>query len=102
MMRKRVSILVLLAFVLLSAASVLAQEVVSEEKNQEAQVEQGKTIIPSPKDIKEKTAIYVFVGWMWLSIIVLIFILRAKIREVDRLHRIKFFSSQDSIFRDRS
>lgn len=95
MMKQRVSLLVLLAFVLLCAASVLAQEAVSEERIQEDQVKQGKTIIPSAKDIKERTAIYVFVGWMWLSIIVLIFILRAKIREVDRLHLIKFFSNQD-------
>jgi len=94
MMRQRVSVVVLLAFILLCIVSALAQETIPEEKNQEAQVEQGKTIIPSPKDIKEKTAIYVFVGWMWLSIIVLIFILRAKIREADRLHRIKFFSNQ--------
>jgi hypothetical protein len=101
MMKQRVSLLVLLAFVLLCIASALAQVTIPEEKNQQAQVEQEKTIIPSPKDIKEKTAIYVFVGWMWLSIIVLIFILKAKIREVDRLHRIKFFSNQDSIFRDR-
>jgi hypothetical protein len=101
MMKQRVSLLVLLVFVLLCAASALAQEVIPEEKDQQVQVEQGKTIIPSPKNIKEKTAIYVFLGWMWLSIIVLLFIIKAKIREVDRLHRIKFFSSQDSIFHDR-
>lgn len=101
MMRQRVSVLVLLAFILLCVAFILAQEAVPEVKNQEAQIKEGKTIMPSPKDIKEKIAIYVFVGWLWLSIIVLIFILRAKIREVDRLHNIKFFSNQDSIFRDR-
>ena len=94
MMKQRVSLLVLVAFVLLCVAFVLAQEAVPEEKNQEAQVEQGKTIIPSAKDFKERTAIYVFVGWMWLSIIVLVFILRAKIKEADRLHSIKFFSDQ--------
>lgn len=101
MMRQRVALLVLLVFVPLCITSVLAQETIPEEKIQDAQAEQGKTIIPAPKDIKEKTAIYVFAGWMWLSIIVLVFILRAKIREIDRLQRMKFFSNQDSIWRDR-
>ena len=94
MMKQRVSVLVLVAFVLLCVASVLAQEAVPEEKDQGAQVEKGKTIVPSAKGIKERTAIYVFMGWMWLSIIVLVFILRAKIREADRLNRIRFFSNQ--------
>jgi len=57
----------------------------------EAEVEK---IIPSPKNIKEGTAIYVFAGWMWLSIFVLIYILRLKIKEVDRLYKIKFFSTK--------
>ena len=94
MMRQRISVLVLLGFIILCVAFVLAQEAVQEVKNQEGQVEEGKTITPSPKDIKERIAIYVFVGWLWLSIIVLIFILRAKVREADRLNRIKFFSNQ--------
>jgi len=73
-----------------------AQQVPPEEPAQKEQVveEQGK-IIPSPKNIKEKTAIYVFLGWMWLSIIVLIFILKAKIKETDRLLHIKFFNETD-------
>lgn len=74
---------------------VLAQEVPLEEPIQEVQVvKEPEKIIPSPKNIKESTAIYIFVGWVWLSIIVLIFILRAKIKEVDRLHRIKFFNEK--------
>lgn len=89
-MRKKFVFLVLMVFILLCVACVLAQE-----KNQKTEVEEeGKTIIASPKDIKEKTAIYVFVGWMWISIVVLIFILRSKIKEADRLHLIKFFSNQ--------
>lgn len=46
-------------------------------------------IIPSPKDIKERTAIYVFLGWMWLAIFVLIYILRLKVKEADRLDKLK-------------
>lgn len=94
-MRKKFVFLVLMLFILLCVACVLAQEVVPEERNQKTEVEEeGKTIIPSPKDIKEKTAIFAFMGWMWLSIVVLIFILRSKIKEADRLHLIKFFSNQ--------
>jgi hypothetical protein len=59
----------------------------------QTQAEEEK-IIPSPKNIKEGTAIYVFVVWMWLSIFVLVYILRLKIKEVDRLYKIKFFSTK--------
>ncbi len=51
-----------------------------------------ETIVPGPKDVKQATAIYVFLGWIWLSIGILIFFLRLKIKEVDRLHRLGFFS----------
>jgi hypothetical protein len=60
------------------------------------QTETGETqevIRPAPKDIKEAIGIYVFLGWMWLSIFILIYILRHKIKEVDRIYRLKFFSS---------
>jgi hypothetical protein len=68
----------------------------TEEKKEAApqtETEEEK-LIPSPKNIKEGTAIYVFLGWMWLSIFVLIYILRLKIKEVDRLFRLKFFSTK--------
>jgi len=48
-------------------------------------------ITASPKDIKEKVSIYVFVGWMWLSIFTLIYFLKQKIKEEDRI-----FSYKDS------
>ncbi len=60
----------------------------------EEEKEPGK-IIPSPKNIKESTAIYVFLAWMWVAIFVLVYILVLKIKEVDRLHKIKFFSSKE-------
>ena len=94
---KRLSCVLLV--ILLAAAGVgviLAQQVPPEEPVQKEQEvkEQGK-IIPSPKDIKEKTAVYVFLGWMWLSIIVLVYILMLKIKEVDRLLHLKFFNETD-------
>lgn len=51
-----------------------------------------ETIVPGPKDVKQATAIYVFLGWIWLSIGILIFFIRLKIKEVDRLHRLGYFS----------
>jgi hypothetical protein len=65
-------------------------------KKLEAQTELEEiqeTIKPAPKDIKEAVAIYVFLGWIWLSIFVLVYILWQKIKEVDRIYRLKFFSS---------
>jgi ABC-type Fe3+ transport system permease subunit len=58
------------------------------------QEEQEEKIIPSPQNIKESTGIYVFAAWMWIAIFVLIYILRLKIREVDRLLQIRFLSTK--------
>lgn len=63
-----------------------AQQVTQEEKEEK--------IIPSPQNIKESTGIYVFVAWMWIAIFVLIYILRLKIREVDRLLKLGFLSAK--------
>jgi len=51
-------------------------------------------ITPSPANIKEAVGIYVFLAWMWLSVIVLIYFLRLKIKEADRLHRMGYFSGE--------
>jgi len=59
---------------------------------QVTQEEQEEKIIPSPQNIKESTGIYVFLAWMWIAIFVLIYILRLKIREVDRLHKLRFLT----------
>jgi len=42
-------------------------------------------IVPGPKDIRERSAVIVFLFWMWFSIAVLLYVLRLKVREVDRL-----------------
>jgi len=74
-----------------------AQQSTPQAKDKATQAEKEKElekIIPSPKNIKESTAIYVFLVWMWVGIFVLIYILRLKIKEVDRLNKIKFFSAE--------
>ena len=73
-----------------------AQQSTPQAKDQAVQTgekEEAEKIIPSPKNIKESTAIYVFLAWMWVAVFVLVYILRLKIKEVDRLNRISFFSS---------
>jgi hypothetical protein len=51
-------------------------------------------IVGAPQDAKQKTGIWVFVVWMWISVVVIIYFLRLKIKEVDRLYRLGFFSAQ--------
>lgn len=65
------------------------------EKSKIKQVEENaEKIIPSPKDIKESTGIYVFLVWMWIAIFVLVYILRLKIKEADRLYQFRFLPSK--------
>jgi len=74
-----------------------AQETLQKEQPQQAKTNQDteppEKIVPAFKNIKEQTAAYVFVGWIWVSIIVLIYILGNKIKELDRLAGAKFFDS---------
>ena len=55
---------------------------------------QPEEISAGPRNIKEKTAVFVFLGWLWLSILVLIYFLQQKIKEVDRLQAMKFFEAE--------
>jgi hypothetical protein len=50
-------------------------------------------IVAAPQNIKESTAIYVFLGGIWLSVAVLTYLLRLKIKETDRLLAAGYFSS---------
>jgi quinol-cytochrome oxidoreductase complex cytochrome b subunit len=55
---------------------------------------QPESVVPAPANIRESTAIYVFIGWMWLSIGVLVYLLRLKIKETDRLHFSRYFNPE--------
>jgi len=50
-------------------------------------------IVAGPQNIKESTGVWVFLAGIWLSIAVLIYLLRLKIKETDRLFNIGYFSS---------
>lgn len=61
-------------------------------QTQTLQIEKNpEKIVPSPRNIRESTGVYVFLAWIWLAISVLVFVLNAKIREADRLFGLKFF-----------
>lgn len=91
--RKGLVFMIALALLLSQASSVFAQQALPSAKSQQPQVKaEPEKIIPSPQNIKESTAIVVFLVWMWISIAVLIYFLRLKIKEVDRLYTSRFFS----------
>lgn len=88
-------LLLLVFFLAFFSGYALAQQDTPEEQSQAAQAEKEKEkIVPSPKNIKESTGLYVFVGWIWLAVFVLVFFLRLKIKEVDRLYRLGYFSQK--------
>ena len=64
------------------------------QKTEPAGGEEVETIVPAPKNVKEAMASYVFLGWMWLSIFVLIYFLCLKVKETDRILQLKFFSKE--------
>jgi len=44
-----------------------------------------------PKDVREKTELYVFLGWMWILILISLYVLHHKARQADALARYRFF-----------
>jgi hypothetical protein len=96
MKREKARTLILFVFLACSfflSASSLAQQAAPPAKAQEIQAQaQPEKIVAAFQNIKESSRTYVFLGWMWLSIAVLIYFLRLKIKEADRLYDIRFFS----------
>jgi len=84
----------ILSFLVFSSVMFSSGQQVSPEKqSQQIQAQPNpEKIVSSPRNIKERTGIYVFIGWIWASIFVLIYILRHKIKESDRIYQYKFFS----------
>ncbi|MFQ5721254.1 MAG: hypothetical protein ACE5GI_02020 [Candidatus Aminicenantales bacterium] len=94
MKRRSILALFLAVFILFfwGGYSLASSSISNISSLQQTQIKKNtEKITASPKDIKEKTSIYVFMGWMWLSIFILIYFLRQKIKEEDRL-----FSYKDS------
>jgi hypothetical protein len=53
-------------------------------------------IVPAFSGIKERTAVYVFYAWLWLSIVMLIYFLRLWIKEADRVYKAKYYEPEES------
>ncbi len=97
MMKRRKWIVLCVCAVALHSFALLGpgftQQVGQKEKTETTkEFEEQNKVVPGPKNIKESTGIYVFVSWMWLSIAVLIFFLKLKIKEVDRLFELRYLS----------
>jgi hypothetical protein len=56
--------------------------------------DQPEKLVAAPRNIKERTAVYVFVAWLWAAIFVLIYILKLEIKEADRLLDLKFYRDE--------
>jgi hypothetical protein len=99
MPRQKIFLSILLGMIcvnLVLCTSLWAQQPETSVEAQTVTEETQEEIKPAPKDIKEAIGIYVFLGWIWTSIFVLVFILSQKIKEIDRIYRLKFFSSDKS------
>ncbi len=46
---------------------------------------------PPPMGPKDQNRVYVFLAWTWLTIGVLLYVLRLKVREADRVYRTGLF-----------
>ena len=97
MLKKRVYSyisLLICFFVLFFPALDFAQNTTEKELEINAKdKEKSGEIVVQDINIKEKTGVYVFIAWMWISIFVLFYIVRQKVKEVDRLYDFKFFSN---------
>ncbi|UCE42504.1 MAG: hypothetical protein JSV17_05980 [Candidatus Aminicenantes bacterium] len=100
MILKKPSFLFIVCFFLVFLAWVGTPICLSQQEAEQSvtsnpqEKQEPEKIIGAPQDAKQKMGIWVFVGWMWISVLVLIFFLRLKIKEVDRLCQLRFFSAK--------
>ncbi len=93
-----IAVAVLAAALACSIAGFAHAQSAESAKGQPEQVQaKPEEIVPGPQNIKEHTAIYVFLGWMWISIAVSVYILRLKIKEIDRVYNLRFFPTAEQL-----
>lgn len=85
---------IVLLLVFLFSHGMFSLSFPQEIQKSSAGLEKEEKIVPSAGNIKQKTAIYVFLSWVWLAILVLIYFIRLKIKEVDRLYRLGYFQEK--------
>ncbi|OHB78548.1 MAG: hypothetical protein A2W31_07580 [Planctomycetes bacterium RBG_16_64_10] len=49
----------------------------------------------SPTDVRAKTELYLFLGWMWILIFIVLYVLRQKAKQADDLVRYRFFDEPE-------
>lgn len=94
---KRIACLIVVMSAMGSFVSLAAesQQVPPKSKDQLVQAKvQPDKIVPAPQNIRERTAIYVFVAWLWAAIFVLISIVRLEIKEADRVLDLRFYREE--------
>jgi hypothetical protein len=90
-----VAFLFLLLLAWIGTPTCLGQQDAEQAEMSDPQEKQEpEKIVGAPQDARQKTGIWVFVVWMWISIIVVIYFLRLKIKEIDRLYSLRFFSAK--------
>ena len=72
-----------------------AQQEINPETQNEVRAE---VVQPGPQDVVERVEIYVFLVWFWISIVVLIYFLRLKVKEADRLYELKYYDSFKKVY----
>ncbi len=78
-----------------AASKALIQQ--EPQKKTDAQAEQtAEEIEAGPTDIREKIGVPVFLGWMWICLIVLIYFLILKVKETDRLYELNYLKDRSS------
>lgn len=93
--RFQIFLILLLLTAVFCVGSLSSYQAEPEKEEESSLAEQiPEKIVPGAKNIKESAGLYIFLGWMWLSILVLVIFLKLKVKEVDRLHHLKFYSSK--------
>lgn len=88
--------LLIFSFIISSPLFCFSQDPKINTSPEAQQERQQETIHPAPANIKQQVGVLVFLGWLWLSILVLIYFLRLKIQEADRLYELEFYSQPKS------
>jgi|WetSurMetagenome_2_1015567.scaffolds.fasta_scaffold247186_3 hypothetical protein len=83
-----------------SATMAAPQPAPAKKPAKKAPEKRTETIVPAFSGIKEQTAVYVFYGWLWLSIVVLIYFVRLWVKESDRVYHAKYYEPVESPRKD--
>jgi len=79
-----------------SSAGLFSQELPKPPAEKPAvEAAKGETH-PPPMSPKDSSRVYVFLAWTWLTIGVLLYFLRLKIREADRVYRTGLFRAAEA------